>query len=81
MGMRADDPYPLDVARFATGAVVGDVITKPEVPPLIEVARSIGCRTSTGSDMYDAVGDLMVDFLTVGGQPTGWSAVLAAQNV
>ena len=69
MGMRAGDPYPVDVTRLDAGTVVADVITKPAVPPLIEAARKIGCRTSTGVDMYAAVGDRIVDFLVAEGLP------------
>ena len=67
MGMRADDPYPVDVARLAPGTFVGDVVTKPASPPLVVAARRIGCRTSTGGDMFAAVAGLMVDFLLADG--------------
>ena len=43
MGMRDGDPYPVDVTRLKPGTVVGDVVTKPAVPPLIEAARRLGC--------------------------------------
>ena len=69
MGMRAGDPYPVDVTRLDAGTFVGDVVTKPAVPPLIEAARKIGCRTSTGIDMFDAVAGLIVDFLVAEGLP------------
>ena len=67
MGMRAGDPYPVDVERLAPGTFVGDVVTKPAVPPLIEAARRIGCRTSRGADMFAAVAGLIVDFLLADG--------------
>jgi shikimate dehydrogenase len=63
MGMRADDPYPVDVTRLAPPTVVGDVVTRPAVPPLIVAAREAGCATSTGSDMFARVAVLIVDFL------------------
>ena len=43
--------------------LVGCVITAPPVPPLIEAARALGCRTVTGADMFAQVRDLMVAFL------------------
>ena len=43
MGMRDGDPYPVDVTRLKPGTVVGDVVTKPAVPPLIAAARAAGC--------------------------------------
>jgi shikimate dehydrogenase len=42
---------------------VGDVITVPAVPPLIEAARRLGCATQVGSGMYAAQLDVMRDFL------------------
>ena len=67
MGMRAGDPYPVDVTRLKPDTFVGDVVTKPAVPPLIEAARRIGCGTSTGGDMFAAVAGLIVDFLLADG--------------
>jgi shikimate dehydrogenase len=63
MGMRAGDPFPIMVERLTSVMFVGDVVTKPEVPPLIERARRIGCRTQTGTGMFFKVRDLMVEFL------------------
>lgn len=67
MGMRADDPYPVDVQRLKASTFVADVVTKPAVPPLIDAARGIGCGTSTGADMFAAVAVLIVDFLLADG--------------
>lgn len=67
MGMRAGDPYPVDIQRLKPTTFVADVVTKPAVPPLIEKAREIGCGTSTGADMFAAVSDLIVDFLLADG--------------
>ena len=68
MGMRAGDPYPVDVQRLKPETFVADVVTKPVVPPLIAAARNIGCGTSTGADMFAAVSVLIVDFLVADGQ-------------
>jgi shikimate dehydrogenase len=62
-GMRADDPLPLDVERLTPAMHVGDVVTAPEVPPLIEAARRRGCSTHTGTAMYRCQLDVMTDFL------------------
>ena len=67
MGMRDGDPYPVDVERLAPSTFVGDVVTKPAVPPLIAAARERGCGTSAGSDMFAAVSVLIVDFLLAAG--------------
>ena len=63
MGMRADDPLPIDTDRLHPGMFVGCVITAPEVSPLIAVARQRGCLTSIGVEMYAEVQKLMLDFL------------------
>ena len=67
MGMRPGDPYPVDVQRLKPDTFVGDVVTKPAVPPLIEAARRLGCGTSTGSDMFATVAGLITDFLLAEG--------------
>ncbi len=71
MGMRPDDPYPVDVQRLKPDTFVADVVTRPAAPPLIQLARGIGCGTSTGSDMFAAVAVLIVDFLLAGGPLKG----------
>ncbi|KVC38281.1 shikimate dehydrogenase [Burkholderia pseudomultivorans] len=64
MGMRADDPLPVDVSRVPATTFVGDVVTKPPLTPFIEAARARGCRTVTGTQMFARVCDRMVAFLT-----------------
>ena len=61
-GMRADDALPVDVTKLRPTMFVGDVVTVPEVTPLLAAARDLGCRTSTGVDMFKVVNGLMVDF-------------------
>ncbi|WP_175106571.1 shikimate dehydrogenase family protein [Pararobbsia alpina] len=63
LGMRADDPLPIDVSRLPATTLVGDVVTKPPLTPLIEAARARGCLTVTGLQMFDRVCDRMVEFL------------------
>ncbi|MBS0322184.1 MAG: shikimate dehydrogenase [Proteobacteria bacterium] len=63
LGMRADDPLPVATDALAAGAVVGDVVTYPEITPLIAAARARGCRTATGVDMFNAQRDLLAEFL------------------
>lgn len=62
-GMKAGDPLPVDVSRLTPDMAVGCVITVPAVSPLVAAARAIGCRTSTGTQMYEALQSTMVDFL------------------
>ncbi|MGP8470930.1 shikimate dehydrogenase family protein [Burkholderia sp. PR2] len=63
MGMRADDPPPVDVSRVPATTFVCDVVTKPPLTPFIEAARARGCRTVTGTQMFSRVCDRMVAFL------------------
>ena len=63
MGMRAGDPLPFDTARLTAHMFVGDVITLPDVPPLLAAARAAGCATQTGTAMSLKVCEMMVAFL------------------
>ena len=71
--MRAGDPLPVDVTRLAREAFVACVITAPCPSPLIVAARAIGCRTSTGVDMYQAEQSMMLDFLLADASPASRS--------
>lgn len=62
-GMRDGDPLPVDISKLTARQHVGCVITAPAVSPLVAAARSLGCTTSTGIEMYQALQHLMVDFL------------------
>lgn len=62
MGMKPGDPLPVQVERLAPTTFVGDVVTMPPVPPLIEAARARGCGTMTGAGMFEAVRDRLVTF-------------------
>jgi shikimate dehydrogenase len=61
-GMQPGDPLPVEAQRLASTTFVGDVITVPAVPPLLEAARARGCKTMTGIDMFDAVAERIADF-------------------
>jgi shikimate dehydrogenase len=63
LGMKPQDTVPLSLGLLDATAHVGDVITVPEVTPLLAFAKSIGCSTQSGVDMFSCVKDLMVRFL------------------
>jgi shikimate dehydrogenase len=63
LGMKEGDPLPFYASRLSPQAFVGCVITAPAISPLIAAARERGCETSTGSQMYLALQESMVDFL------------------
>lgn len=61
-GMNPDDALPVDVSKLDAATFVGDVITAPEITPLLAAARARGCATMTGIDMFHAVGERIADF-------------------
>jgi len=63
-GMRADDLPPVMFDRLAPGMFVADVITAPEMTPLLIAARARGCGVSTGVAMFEESVQLMFDFFT-----------------
>ncbi len=62
-GMREGDALPVEAQHLTGEMFVGDVITLPAVTPLLEIARSKGCKTQVGAGMFAAVCERMVDFL------------------
>lgn len=51
LGMRKDDPLPLDVSRLSSATFVGEVVMKEEITPLLAAARARGCAFQVGADM------------------------------
>ncbi len=68
LGMRPDDPLPLDVARLDPQTLVAEIIMKPELTRLLEAARQRGCRIHYGRHMLDCQVDLMARFMSGRGQ-------------
>ena len=51
LGMRRDDPLPLDTRRLAAGAFVGEVVMTQETTPFLRAALERGCEVQVGTDM------------------------------
>jgi shikimate dehydrogenase len=51
LGMKPDDPLPIDVSRIAPATFVGEVVMKTEITPLLAAARARGCAYQVGTDM------------------------------
>lgn len=51
LGMKPDDPLPVDVSRLASTTFVGEVVMKQEFTPFLLAARDRGCRIQVGTDM------------------------------
>jgi shikimate dehydrogenase len=62
-GMQPGDPLPFDPGRLAPSAVVGDLITRPAMTPLLEAAHARGCTVVTGEDMFAATAGGLADIL------------------
>jgi shikimate dehydrogenase len=52
LGMKPDDPLPFDPGVLPAGALVVDVITKPEITPLLRRAEQTGHRIHAGRHMH-----------------------------
>lgn len=51
LGMRDDDPLPVDALRLGASTFVGEVVMKSEMTPFLRAARQRGCRVQVGTDM------------------------------
>ena len=51
LGMKPDDPLPVDVARLSRQSFVGEVVMSQKITPLLAAARSRGCAYQVGVDM------------------------------
>ncbi|HPE60397.1 MAG TPA: hypothetical protein PLB10_08670 [Thiolinea sp.] len=63
VGMKAGDPYPVEVEKLLATQFVADAITRPEVSPLVQFAHDLGCKTMTGAGMFNAEAAILVDYL------------------
>jgi len=51
IGMKDDDPLPMDVDRIAPTTFVADVVMKQEITPFLQAAIDRGCQIQVGKDM------------------------------
>ena len=51
LGMKADDPLPLDPQRLSPACWVGEVVMTHEMTPLLRAAQARGCAIQCGTDM------------------------------
>ncbi len=63
LGLRAEDPLPLDAARLEPAMTVAEIIMKPERTPLLLAAERRGCRVHLGRHMLDCQVELMARFM------------------
>jgi len=65
LGLRPDDPLPLDPDLLRPDMTVAEVVMKPERTAFIEAAQARGCRVHLGRHMLDAQVRLLAGFLGV----------------
>lgn len=63
LGLRADDPLPIDVSGLRSSQIVCDIIMDPARTALLAAAEAAGCRTHPGQPMLDHQLRLMIDLL------------------
>lgn len=51
IGMKDDDPMPMDVDRISAGTFVADVVMKQTYTPFLQAAMARGCQVQVGTDM------------------------------
>jgi shikimate dehydrogenase len=51
LGMKSDDPLPIDMSRLSSSTFVGEVVMKQEITPFLAAARARGCDFQVGTDM------------------------------
>jgi shikimate dehydrogenase len=78
LGLRADDPLPLEAGQFALGRAkaVYDVIYRPAETELLRRAREAGCRVANGLGMLLRQGARALELWT--GQPAPVAAMRKA---
>jgi len=63
LGLRPDDPLPLDVSRLEARQIVAEIIMSPETTSLLAAARARGCRVHPGWPMLACQLGMMADFM------------------
>ena len=53
VGMKPDDPMPVDPNRLDAGTTVVDIVNSPDPTALCRAARALGCRTQSGRPMHE----------------------------
>ncbi|HMK67045.1 MAG TPA: shikimate dehydrogenase [Stellaceae bacterium] len=62
LGMKAEDPIPIDCAGLSATAIVCDVVVHPQITPLLAAARKRGCHVQPGTVMMDYQLEAMREF-------------------
>ena len=63
LGMKDGDPMPVDLTGLAASAIVGDVVIKAALTPVLAAAKALGCHVQAGAAMTDHQLAAMAAFL------------------
>lgn len=63
LGMKPEDPMPIDIGAIGSGTVVCDIIVNPAVTRLMALAQSRGAMAIGGKAMLDEQMALVADFI------------------
>ncbi len=66
LGMKADDPLPMDVERISPSTFVGEVVMKEKITPFLADVRAKGCAHQVGIDMLFEQIPAYLEFLDFG---------------
>lgn len=66
LGMKKDDPLPIDVEGISPSTLVGEVVLQEEITPFLAAARSKGCEIQAGIDMLFEQIPAYLEFLGFG---------------
>jgi len=64
LGMRPDDPLPLDPALLSSQMLVADVVMKPRVTSFLDQARARGCEIQLGEAVMLFQLDAQIEFFS-----------------
>jgi shikimate dehydrogenase len=73
LGMRSDDPAPIDTARLRAEQLVCDVAPRPEQSRFLAAARAIGCPIVDGAMLWDGQASEAARFFGLEGWPAASS--------
>jgi len=61
-GMSPGDGLPAEVSPLDDRLFVADIVPRPEITPLIELAKRSGCKTMDGQAMVTGQADAILRF-------------------
>lgn len=66
LGMREEDPLPMDASRIDPAALVGEVVMKQELTPFLRKAKERGCSIQIGTEMLFEQIPAYIEFFGLG---------------